>query len=91
MSGPGVPPPVPSSAPTPPEYDQLAERFLDKLLPETRQITSADLQRMGIDPALHDKAQEIVKRMTINGVKPTIQNVVMEFRREMAAERRAGI
>ena len=73
------------------DYDTLAERFLDKLLPETRQISSADLERMGIAPEMHDKAQEIVEHMTVNGIKPTIQNVVMEFRRRMAVERRAGI
>jgi hypothetical protein len=86
----GQPPPNPSAAPIP-EHDPLAEKFLDKLLPETRHITDADLKRMGIDPALHDQAQEIVKQLTVNGIKPTIENVVMEFRRRLNAARRVGI
>lgn len=90
MGPPGGMPAQPSAAPVP-EHDPLAERFLDKLLPESRQITSADLKRMGLDPSLHDQAQEIVKQLTVNGIKPTIQNVVLEFRRRRAADRRVGI
>jgi hypothetical protein len=72
-------------------YDKLAEHYLDRAFPQTRQVTGADLTRMGIDPALHDKAQEIVAQLTRGGIKPTTDQVVSEFKRQQAAERRRGI
>lgn len=74
-------------------YDRLAERYLDKVMPETRQgITEGDMKRYGIDPAMLDRAQEITARMTRpDGTRPTIDQVVAEMRREDYAKLRRGI
>ncbi len=74
------------------EHDKLAERYLDKLLPETRAVTGHDLERRGIPPEMHAKAQEIVaayKQRT--GQTPTMDQVVSAFRQQQYAERRRGI
>ena len=74
------------------DYDRKAERYLDKVLPETRTIDPRDLERMGIDPSLHDMANEIIEEARgRTGVAPTLDQVVSEFRRRQAAQRRIGI
>lgn len=73
-------------------YDRLASKYLDKVFPETRRVTGADLERMGIDPALHAQAQEIAAEFEQqHGMKPTVDQVVVEFRRREMARRRRGI
>lgn len=74
-------------------YDRLAERYLDKVMPETRQaVTEGDLKRQGIAPENFDRAREITARLTRpDGTLPTIDQVIVELRREDAAKLRRGI
>lgn len=73
-------------------YDKLAQRYLDKAFPQTRQVTGHDLERLGIDPALHDEARQIMEQFKQQqGVMPTADQVVVEFRRRQSAARRRGI
>lgn len=73
------------------EYDRLAERYMDKLLPETRAVTAHDLERVGVPPEMHAKAQEIVAQLTKDGIAPTMDQVMSAFRRQQYAERRRGV
>ena len=41
-------------------YDKLANKYLDRVFPETRQVNERDLVRAGIDPSMHKMANEIV-------------------------------
>ena len=74
-------------------YDKLASRYLDKVFPETRQVTGRDLERMGIPPEMHDMANQIVEehKAAHNGMMPTVDQVVVEHKRRMFAARRRGI
>ena len=73
-------------------YDKQANKYLDKVFPETRQVTAGDLERVGIKPEMHAQAQQIVSEYEqTHGVKPTVDQVVVEFRRREMAARRRGI
>jgi len=73
-------------------YDRLAERYLDKVFPETRQeITAGDLKRVGIMPEMLEQAQQITAELTRDGIRPTIDEVLTEARRRHMAAARRGI
>ena len=74
-------------------FDKLAERFLDKVMPETRMmISDGDLKRAGITDDQLGQAVGIIQEYTDKyGVRPTIDQVVAEARRREAAVRRRGL
>lgn len=73
-------------------YDRLAERYVDKVLPQSRAADSRALERAGIDPAMYDRATEIAEAYKqTHGVMPSMEQLVVAIRREEAAKRREGI
>lgn len=73
-------------------YDRLAERYLDKVIPQSRMgVTTQELERRGIDPAMYDEASDTMAALTRNGVRPTMDQVVVAMARKRQAEARRGI
>jgi hypothetical protein len=73
-------------------YDRLAERYLDKVIPRSRVgVSEVELKRRGLDPALYDEALEVQQELTKDGMKPTMDQIVVAVKKRRHAAARRGI
>jgi hypothetical protein len=74
-------------------YDTLAERYLDKVFPQSRrEVTPGDLKRLGVPAPLYDETVALIDEYVArNGVRPSVDEVVRMARSKRAAQHRRGI